>query len=74
VSTLERAWRIGKAAGLAFVYVGNVPGHGLENTYCPDCGALLIQRQGFSVSINRLASGSCPQCDREAPGVWAAQG
>ena len=74
VSALERAWRIGKEAGLAFVYVGNVPGHRLENTYCPDCGALLVERRGFSVSINRLASGWCSKCDREVPGVWAAQG
>jgi pyruvate formate lyase activating enzyme len=74
VSTVERAWRIGKAAGLGFVYVGNVPGHRLENTYCPDCGELLIERWGFHVSINRLASGSCPECDREVSGVWAAQG
>jgi pyruvate formate lyase activating enzyme len=74
VSTLERAWRIGKEAGLAFVYVGNVPGHRLENTYCPDCGTLLIERCEFSVSINRLASGLCPECEREVPGVWAAHG
>ncbi len=74
VSVLEKAWRIGKEHGLAFVYVGNVPGHHLENTYCPDCGALLIQRRGFNVSINRLASGWCSKCDREVPGVWAAQG
>ncbi len=72
VSTLERAWRIGKETGLAFVYVGNVPGHRLENTCCPECGALLVERRGFSVSINRLASGSCPDCGREVPGVWAA--
>ena len=74
LSALERAWRVGKEAGLAFVYVGNVPGHRLENTYCPECGALLIQRWGFNVSINRLASGWCSKCDREVPGVWAAQG
>jgi len=54
------------------VYVGNAPGHGLENTYCPGCGALLVERRGFRVSINRLASGSCPQCEQKVPGVWAA--
>jgi pyruvate formate lyase activating enzyme len=73
MSTLELAWRIGKEAGLAFVYVGYVPGHRLENTYCTDYGVLLIERRGFGVSINRLASGSCPRCDQEVQGVWAAQ-
>jgi pyruvate formate lyase activating enzyme len=71
VSTLERAWQIGEKAGLMFVYLGNVLGHRLENTYCPDCGRLLIERWGLSVSSNRLDDGHCPQCGREIPGVWA---
>ncbi len=70
VSTLERAWRIGKQAGLAFVYVGNVLGHRLENTYCPDCGRLLIGRWGLTTTRYRLEGGRCPYCDREVPGVW----
>jgi pyruvate formate lyase activating enzyme len=72
-SALEMTWRIGKEAGLAFVYVGYVLGHRLENTYCPDYGVLLIERRGFSVSINKLDSRSCPQCDQQVQGVWAAQ-
>jgi len=68
--TLDRAWRIGKAAGLEFVYTGNVPGHEHADTYCPACGALLIQRSGFDVVQNRLAAGKCPECGRPIAGVW----
>jgi pyruvate formate lyase activating enzyme len=70
VATLERAWQIGKAAGLEFVYAGNVPGHRLDNTYCPACGALLIQRFGFDVRLNAVQYGHCPQCNRRIAGVW----
>ena len=71
VGTLERACQVGKKAGLDFVYLGNVPGHRLESTYCPECGALLIERRGFQVSACHLDRGCCPRCDREVPGVWA---
>jgi pyruvate formate lyase activating enzyme len=70
LSTLERAWRAGRTAGLEFVYVGNAPGHRLENTYCPDCGALLIERCGFGVRSCRLDRGQCPHCARLVSGVW----
>ncbi len=70
VATLERAWQIGRAAGLEFVYTGNVPGHRLDNTYCPGCGALLIQRFGFDVRRNAVRRGRCSQCGRQIPGVW----
>ncbi len=68
--TLERAWHIGKEAGLEFVYVGNVLGHRLENTYCPDCEALLIERWGLSVASCQLDRGRCPRCGRKVAGVW----
>ncbi len=68
--TLERAWQIGKDAGLEFVYVGNVPGHRFDNTYCPGCGALLIRRSGFDVLLNTVRDGRCPQCRRQVAGVW----
>jgi pyruvate formate lyase activating enzyme len=51
VSTLEIATLIGKEEGLDFVYLGNVPGHPYEHTYCPKCGELLIKRDGFSHSF-----------------------
>jgi pyruvate formate lyase activating enzyme len=70
VGTLERAWQIGKDAGLEFVYVGNVTGHRLENTCCPGCGVLLIERWGLRVARRRLEEGRCPDCRRAVPGVW----
>jgi pyruvate formate lyase activating enzyme len=73
--TLIRAAGIGKAAGLRFVYAGNMPGRTgeLENTYCPNCHALLIKRLGFHVLEYRLtATGSCPGCGAAIPGRWAA--
>ncbi len=71
IRTLERAWQIGKEAGLKFIYVGNLPGHRYDNTYCPDCGALLIRRSGFDVLLNVVREGRCPQCGQGVAGVWA---
>ncbi len=68
--TLERAWQVGREAGLEFVYLGNVPGHPLENTRCPGCGALLVERWGLQVIRQRLERGCCPECGRAIPGVW----
>jgi len=69
--TLRRAALIGRAAGLRYVYAGNLPGRMgvLENTYCPSCGVLLIERCGFDVLQNRLA-GACPDCGTAVPGFW----
>jgi pyruvate formate lyase activating enzyme len=65
LSALERGWQIGKEEGLDFVYLGNVPGHRLENTYCPQCGETLIERRGLSVLHNRLSHPpTCPACGR----------
>jgi pyruvate formate lyase activating enzyme len=71
VRTLERAWGIGREAGLGFVYIGNVPGHRQENTYCPDCETLLIRRWGLWVTEVHLDHRCCPDCGRKVPGVWA---
>ena len=72
VETLLRAVEIGKTAGLHFVYAGNRPGHvgTTENTYCPGCNELLIERSGFRVRQMRLRNGFCPKCARSIPGVW----
>jgi pyruvate formate lyase activating enzyme len=70
LSTLERAWQIGRDVGLQFAYLGNVPGHRLENTCCPDCGALLIERWGLRMARCHLDQGRCPDCGRVVPGVW----
>jgi pyruvate formate lyase activating enzyme len=72
-ATLARAREIGLEAGLRFVYTGNRPGvapHS-EDTLCPGCGTLLVERIGFMVTTSRLAGrGRCPQCGIEVPGVW----
>ena len=70
VKTLRRAREIGFEAGLKYVYEGNVPGEGGENTYCPDCKELLIRRFGFSISENTIKDGKCPKCGHDIKGVW----
>ncbi len=60
--TLSMARDIGLAAGLRYVYMGNVPGQGGENTFCHHCGHLLIERRGFFVSRNAIENDGCPQC------------
>jgi len=62
VATLERAVKIAKDAGLHYVYIGNVPGHEADNTYCPKCGELLIERYGFDVTRYSLTDKHCPKC------------
>jgi pyruvate formate lyase activating enzyme len=70
--TLLRAVELGYSAGLHFVYAGNLPGRlgRYENTYCPSCNNLLIERSGFIVKKNLLARGTCPGCGERIPGVW----
>ncbi|MEW6231737.1 MAG: AmmeMemoRadiSam system radical SAM enzyme [Chloroflexota bacterium] len=70
IETLEKAQQIARAAGLRFVYVGNVPGHRGQNTYCPRCGKLLVERVGFEVKQNRVAGGKCPYCGEAIVGRW----
>jgi pyruvate formate lyase activating enzyme len=70
VPVLEKAWAIGREEGLWYVYLGNVPGHKLENTYCHSCGTLLIERSIFDISKNRICNGKCPECDTVIPGKF----
>ncbi len=68
IGALEKARRIGKETGLNYVYCGNFPGHPYENTYCPKCDRLLIERYGFSVITNVLtAERTCPNCNDKIP-------
>jgi pyruvate formate lyase activating enzyme len=73
VRTLLRACEIGAREGLRYVYAGNLPGRvgRWENTWCPGCGALLVERSGYLVSKNRLDAGACPDCGRGIPGYWS---
>jgi pyruvate formate lyase activating enzyme len=71
--TLRRAAEIGREAGLHFVYAGNLPGQvgSLENTHCPTCSALLVERHGLTVMDYKInADGKCPQCAASVPGRW----
>jgi pyruvate formate lyase activating enzyme len=69
VATLRRARKIGMEAGLRYVYEGNIPGEGGENTYCYACGALLIERHGFELLQDRRQEGKCPACGTTLDGV-----
>jgi pyruvate formate lyase activating enzyme len=71
-SSLLRAAEIGKRAGLRYVYAGNLPGHvgTYENTYCPSCQTLLIERYGYTILKDVLEDGACPTCRAPIPGVW----
>jgi len=74
--TLLRAAEIGQEAGLKFVYAGNIPGrvNEYENTYCPNCRTLLIERYGYVLRNYHLRSdGTCPKCSSPVPGVWSDQ-
>ncbi|MEM0017266.1 MAG: AmmeMemoRadiSam system radical SAM enzyme [Candidatus Korarchaeum sp.] len=68
VDTIRRAVKIAKEEGVKYVYAGNVPGDPSENTYCPECGTLLIRRYGFSIErCNLTEDGRCPNCGELIP-------
>ncbi len=67
---LARAREIGIAQGLEYVYSGNRPGSGGENSVCPSCGETVIKRYGFQIITNRLHAGCCPDCGHLIPGIW----
>ncbi len=72
--SLRRAAEAGRAAGLRFVYAGNLPGRTaeLEHTRCPACDATLVRRLGFGVQEQRVTpEGRCPDCGASIPGRWA---
>lgn len=69
VRTLQMAYQVGKAAGLNYVYLGNVPGCDQENTYCPGCKSLLIGRSGYTITTYRIKDGRCSNCGLTIPGV-----
>ena len=67
VETLERAAEIAKKVGIRYVYIGNVPGHEFDNTYCPKCGKLLIERYGFTIQKYEIKNHRCPECGEKIP-------
>jgi pyruvate formate lyase activating enzyme len=72
VETLIRAYEIGKAAGLKYVYPGNIHGGvgSRESTHCPSCGEIVIKRRGFYVEKNTMIDSTCPGCGTTIPGVF----
>jgi pyruvate formate lyase activating enzyme len=73
-STLMQAREIGRRAGLRYVYAGNVSGELSENTYCYNCGELLIERRGFNVLKYRVKNSACPKCQFLLDGEGLQQG
>ena len=68
VKTLKEHYKLAKGMGLKYVYIGNVPGLKEQNTYCPECGALLVKRNNMeTVRMNLRANSRCPECDMEIP-------
>jgi pyruvate formate lyase activating enzyme len=70
VSTVEKARNVALSSGLEFVYIGNIPGHEGEHTFCPKCKKLLIQRTGYMIGENHLKGGKCQYCGKPIPGIW----
>jgi pyruvate formate lyase activating enzyme len=71
---LQRAAEIGAAAGLRYVYAGNLPGRvgDLENTHCPHCREVVVERYGYLIrGYNLTPSGACPSCGTQIPGKWS---
>lgn len=70
VSTLEQARAVALSTGLEYVYIGNVPGHEGENTFCPHCKKLIIRRSGYMIGEVHLTDGRCGFCGKPIPGIW----
>jgi len=70
IETLEKAALIARDAGLRFVYIGNVAGHPYNNTFCPDCGEMVIQRSALAILSNKVVEGKCGYCGYALPGEW----
>ena len=70
VKTLEDAQAIARSEGLHYAYIGNVYGHIGADTFCPNCGRLLVKREGFDTLENHIVDGKCEYCGQKIPGVW----
>ena len=70
VATLERARDTALGRGIHYPYVGNVPGHPGNHTYCPNCKKMVIQREGFFISEVNMKGGHCKFCNHKISGVW----
>jgi pyruvate formate lyase activating enzyme len=71
LATLEKARQIAIDTGIKYVYIGNVPGSDGQNTYCPKCKKLVVERKGFSILQNKIINSRCSYCQEVIDGVWA---
>jgi len=71
VDTLIRFRELAMAEGIHYVYLGNVPGHEGNHTFCHNCRKMLVERQGYHISRQLIVAGRCPHCNTPIPGVWA---
>jgi pyruvate formate lyase activating enzyme len=71
ISTLESAYEIAKKTGLRYVYIGNVPGHIYNSTYCPLCNRNVIHRTNFDILEMNVVDGRCKFCNFPIEGKWA---
>jgi len=74
VKTIETARNIALDGGIHYVYMGNVPGHEGENTYCPNCGKILVRRLGYQIYENHIQNSRCEYCRHPIAGIWHNQG
>ena len=71
VTTLERARELAMNKGIHYAYVGNVPDHPGNHTYCPQCGNVVIKRSSFFVTETNMKGGHCKFCGRAISGIWS---
>jgi pyruvate formate lyase activating enzyme len=71
VKQLEDAHAAAVNAGMKYVYIGNVPGHPREHTYCHQCGKMILERRGYTIVTTHMIKGHCAFCHAAIPGVWS---
>ncbi|MBN2063400.1 MAG: AmmeMemoRadiSam system radical SAM enzyme [Sedimentisphaerales bacterium] len=71
IDSLQRAYQIGRQVGLNYVYIGNAPGIGMENTLCPACGETVIERAGYQLGKYSITNNKCTKCGQQLDGVFA---
>ncbi len=74
VATLIRFRELAMAQGIRYVYLGNVPGHAGNHTFCHHCKKLLVERQGYHIPAFHIVAGRCQFCRTPIPGVWPEDG
>jgi len=71
IAFLEKARRVAMKRGLNYVYVGNIPPSNSNNTYCPSCGKMIVDRRGYRINAINIGDGKCLSCGQVIAGVWS---